>query len=294
MTEETNTQTVTTEAPVVEVVAPDTKKPAEVKAEPAKQPEAKAAPEGKKEPKAASDSKRTRLAGDDEIPDDADLLEMSPTALKQRLNRATKKELKAQFGTDDIDQIKKDLAEVKSLREEKEKARREKLDKEARMSEDLKKAKADARAAKAEARSVKMERVIDEEERSIVALAEKHLKPKYVKYVLPELRKFLLSEYSPKELEDISGAKREKLLDKFFADFAEKEDPSWAKDHDPAKAAAEAKEAKPKINSGADARNRPSPASSNDTAKTFAPGKANSMTRGEARAEARRLGYSWT
>src|SRR5580700_2962800 len=53
-----------------------------------------------------TEPKRHRLGVEDDIPDDADLLELPRRALDSRLARHTKSQLQQRFGTSDFDEIK--------------------------------------------------------------------------------------------------------------------------------------------------------------------------------------------
>lgn len=68
------------------------------------------------------------LSGDDdEIPEDDASFTLSRAALMKRLKRHSAKELKQLFGTDDVDQIKKDYEDLQKLRAREEEERQAKL-----------------------------------------------------------------------------------------------------------------------------------------------------------------------
>jgi hypothetical protein len=278
--------------------------PAAAKPEPAAaKPEASAKPP-KAEAAAKSEPKQPRRLEDDEDPDGEDeheLLTLTSKALNSRMARASKREQKAIFdklGVKDLAELEKLAARTKALEEQEEKRRRESLDEKARLAEDLKKLKGERDTAVREARDLRNSAVIEREEAAIVRLAEQHVKPRYVKYLLADLRDHLRTEYTAAQLKELSddSKQKEKVLGKWFAARAA-DDPSWGKDYDP-KAAAEAAEKDKrveKVTNGADTRSRPAQGNSGQASgpKTFAPGKPNSYTAQEARAEAKRQGFNW-
>src|SRR5260370_36360512 len=94
-------QETTKEGAAPEATAP---KP-EPKAETKVSPPAKAKEEIAKPEKEDPGPKAKQIGEEDDIPEDADLLQLSKKALNARLLRHTKKELRERFGTDDLDDV---------------------------------------------------------------------------------------------------------------------------------------------------------------------------------------------
>ena len=240
-----------------------------------------------------TEPKRHRLEVDGDIPDDAELLELSKTALKGRLSRHTTAELKKRFGTDDVDSIKKDLDELKTLREEKEENRKKALSELEREKEERVKETARADAAEAKAREASSLRVYDKENRRVEKIAAKYIDEDYTDRELYKFADYLLKTYSEKELGKLRGAGFEAEAEKFFKGRVEKK-PKLAKDYETTREAAirqelkdeaAGKKPKVKVTNGGDTSGRGTPPKTEETSepKTFAPGKKNSMSDKEAR-----------
>jgi hypothetical protein len=234
--------------------------------------------------------KRVSLKGDDdELPDDADLFELTPRALKSRLTRHTKKELKDRFGTDDPDEITAKLKRLESLEAEK----KAKEDEELSEKEKLKKERDDAVAAKTaaetRAQEVHEQRLVDRQDTRMSKIAEKSgVDPDYFDVEFPKLARWLKKNHKKDEL----AALPDKEIAAYWKDRLEKK-PKLAKDYD----AKSAKEAKPKAPLDNSVRNdeRPNanPSGSAGSKRNYAPGKPDSMSRAEAKAEAAKEGYNW-
>ncbi len=242
-----------------------------------------------------------KVKDDEEIPENAELLELTSKAFKSRLARHTKKELRERFGTDDANEIKAKLARLDELENKEEESRRAALDEKTRLEEDL--AKANSRAEQAEFRSQQLHenQLVDKEESRIVTLGKEVMDPEEIEDQLPKLARYLKKEFTEKQLRKLPDSK----IAKWFADQVEKR-PKLGKDYESkseaaAKAAAKqaAKDAeKPRVkvplNSGSKGNARPAPATgSGSDGKTFKPGQTNSMTSQEARAQARKQGLQW-
>lgn len=260
---------------------------------------------------AKTEKKAHRLDHDGEIPKDADLLELSAKALASRIARGTKAELKSRFGTDDAEQIVKDLAELKELREGKEKERLAKLseidaEKEAR-------ARAESRATAAEAKATRMheQRIVEREDKRMRHWAAEVFDPDHIPRALSSLARHfraLVKEgtYTEKALDKMAPAEVKKIASEFFAERV-KAKPKHAKDYEQqlaAKIKADIKEAarikaggKAPVTNGSKGNDRASADASgnggNTEGKSMRPGQPNSMTSAEARAAAKKEGVSW-
>lgn len=267
----------TEEKKAVEQVAP-AKEVVAAKAEPAK---AKAAVE--QEPaKAAPAQARRALKDDEDVPDTADLLELSAKALNGRLARHTKKQLRDQFGTDDFGEIKAKLDRLSELESKEEERRRADLSEKEKLAEDLRLANDRAESADRKYQDAVEQRMVDQEDSRIKDIAGEFVKMKHYKHVSRDLAEHLLSEYSEKALAKVTDAQ----IRKWFASYLE-DNPEFAKAE---AAAAAAAPAKAMMNNGADPK-RPDAAATSGQAgvKTAKPGQPNSMTKKEISD----LGYRW-
>jgi hypothetical protein len=186
-------------------------------AQPAKQEPAK--PAAKAEgAQPASEPKRVRLKGDDEVPDDADLIEMSPRAFSARLGRMTSKQLKELFGTDDVDQIKKDREELQTRRQKDEADRQAQLSKEQKAEEARLKAERERDEAQNALRQERETRDYEKQDGRMVKLAGKYLDEDHIDVELTRFAKHLTTEFSRKELEKLTDKQVYAEAEKFFAE----------------------------------------------------------------------------
>lgn len=263
---------------------PPAKEPVVAKEPAAKEPKE---PKESKEPKTGGEErKRVALKGDDdELPDDADLFELTPRALKSRLTRHTKKEIKAIFGTDDVDEIMAKQKRLEALEQAEKKREEETLSATQKLEKERDTEKARADAAEIKARDMAEQRVFDKQENRLTRIADKFLDSDYIEDNLPKLAKWLKRNFTKVELKTL----KDKDIQPFFENLIEKK-PKLAKDYDPEKA----KPKKVPADNSVKNNERPAAKGSGEGAeKTFAPGKPNSMSREEARAAMRKEGYSY-
>lgn len=276
---------------------------AEAKTPPAPEP-AKPAPaqlQNGEQAKPADRVPTRKLLGDeDDIPDDADLIEMSPRKLKARLERHTKKQLRDRFGSDDPDAIKARLDKLAQFEEDQEKQRQAQLTETEKMKEQL--AAAEKRAVDAEARVQKahLQRVVEHEDRRAQRILAKYVDEDDVDDVVPKLARFVNG------LTDAELANPDKVIEDWAKDFIEKK-PKFAKASikeerervakaEADKAAKEAEAAKSKVKvplSTGPAGGKPGQQVDTGGPKTAAPGRPNSMTDAEWRDYKRQSGIQY-
>ncbi len=252
-------------------------KPVEAKPE-AKKTETAAKTEGAA---ASTGLKKHTVQGDDEIPEDADLIELSASALKRRLDRHTKKELRDRFGTDDPDAIKKKLDKLADYESKEEDRRKAQLSKEEKLQEERDNALRRAEEAEQRTQALHEDRIVEQEDGRLKDLATKHIKAKYWKHVARDLAEFLRDEYTEEQLANLKDKDIENWLTKTYL----KENPEYAK---------EPTETKGLTNSPKE-EDRPSPSQDqNNKNHNFSPRGPNAMSSRDARSEAKKLGISWT
>lgn len=224
----------------------------------------------KKEPK--------QIGEDDEIPEDDTLISMSKQALGKRLDRHTKKELRERFGTDDVEKIKADLAELKTLREERENKRRAELSENERLKEDLAKEKKAREEAEARAQRTVDAQTFAEYDRDATSTLSELVAPKHVKRALRELKEHILT------LDDADLKKPKKVFEQWAKEFV-KENPEFAKPspEEPKKI---------KLSTGADPNAKREKGDAQLAHKTAKPGQANSMSKAEYAQYKRERGLS--
>lgn len=119
---------------------------------------------------------------DDDIPADADLLELSRAGLKSRLDRYSKRQLKELFGTDNPDEIRAAIAERDTLKQAAEAKRLADLSEVDRLKEQN--AQSIRRAETAEQRATQLEEdyAVAGEDRRIGKILRKHMDADYIPY----------------------------------------------------------------------------------------------------------------
>jgi hypothetical protein len=219
------------------------------------------------------------VGADDEIPDEASLLKLTPGALNKRLERFSKRQLMDRFGTDDPGRIKADLDELQTLRAEKETARRAALSEKEKLEDDLRLANEAREKAEKKLQRAQDQQVFTEYDRSAEGVLSKHIDPESMELAVMKLKKHVLS------LDDDELAKPEKVFEEWAAEFAKK-NPRHARasDEKPAK--------RIPLNTGASPRERPAPLNPEVTQKTARPGQPNSMSKAEYAAFKRQHGLS--
>jgi hypothetical protein len=230
--------------------------------------------------------KLIKLADADDIPDDADLLEMSPRALKSRLERHSKKELRDRFGTDDTDDIKAKLDKLSEFEAKAEKDRLAQLSEVEQWKERAAKAERERDEAFTRARDAQEARIVDREDTRITGLAAKYLDPDYIEESLYKLARYLRDEVDASDLKKNANG----VIEDWFKKLVEKK-PKLGKDFG---AAGPPPKPVPLTNGTEPARpGQGGQPSGTALDKTAAPGKANSMTEAELRAYKRAQGLHW-
>ncbi len=220
---------------------------------------------------------------DSEIPGDAELLELTPKALKSRLDRHSKKGLRDRFGTDDPEVISARLKRLEELEAKEEETRKAQLSETERLKEEKQRAEARAEAAEQRAMQVEEDRAVDGVERQMSGLLSKHFDPDYVDDQASRLARHLAT-CSDRHLRP---GKLEATVTKWCEEELKRK-PKLAKE------SAESEPKKVALSNGAeDGKPKPALGTGENGKKTYAPGKANSMTDEEWRKEKRALGFTY-
>lgn len=249
----------------------------EVTPEPKKEP-AKAAPPA---PEPKKDPELTELSADsDEIPENDALFKLSKSALAKRLDRHTKKELRERFGTDDMSKISADLAELATLRAEKDEQRRKTLSNEQRLQEDIEREKKKAEELTEQLQAERDARVFEGYDQTTESALAAHIDPEAIELATAKFKKHVLSF----DDDDVELKDPKKLAEDFAKEYAKK-NPKFAKD-------ANAPEPKkvPLTTGGGGGAKRPDARNADLTARTPKPGQVNSMSKAEFAAYKRSKG----
>lgn len=254
-------------------------------------------------PKSAGQEEETETEAEDDPerepkPNANGIVTMPFKSFKTRINRAPNKELMAMFGTTDRALIKKTWDEHREWAKEREEARRASLVTEERLKEDAAAARAEAVKERKLREDKEIEISVQDYNRKLERVADKHVDPDYVGYSLECLGKHFLA-LSQEEQTAFGEKESETWLKRWV-----KEKPKFAKG---AALVADENEGEdvqadtrpepkrmPAPNVGAPVVRKPVAVPSNGGLgeKTARPGQPNSMTREEVRLHARKHGVS--
>lgn len=269
-----------------------------------KTPPAGAKPEGDKGGAGASEKKppaadaggapapktpKKLSADDDDVPDDEEIVQMSPRALKARLTRASKAQLREAFGTDDIEAIQKKIAKGDAATVKEEEERKARLTAEERLKEERDAAIKERDEAKSRVEMVERARIVEKQDGRIGKIAAKHLDPDYIEDAFPKLATALLK--AAKDGDKKLAKHEDQWIDNWFAEYV-KAKPKLGKDFGATEETAPTKPEPKRLpfNNGPIAPKPGQQAPSGTlSVKTASPGKPNSMSDKEIRD----LGYSY-
>lgn len=243
------------------------------------------ATQGAKEPK--EEPKRIRLTDSDEdIPPDAELIEMSAKTLKARLNGAKRSEVRTlfeQWGVKNADELKTRLARVKELEDAEETRKRAEMSATQKLEADLKQERKLREDSDRRALTVTENYVVDKQETRISKLASRYIDPDYVEEILPKFAVHLRKTYSEDELKGL----KDEDIGKWFKDYSKLKP----------KIARERQKVTIPLTNGARSTDRATAGDgankAGNSVRSFAPSEQNAMSRAEARQEAAKLGYRW-
>jgi hypothetical protein len=224
---------------------------------------------------------RTLTDADDDVPAEGELFQLSRGALKSRLERYSRRQLRERFGTDDPDAIKVKLDRAAELERQEDERKRAAMSEQDRLKADLAAAELRNQETEARLREVTDQRTYDAAETRLSRIAERFIDPDYVDPELTAYAKHLRTAYSKEDLAKLSDAD----IEKYFKERVEKK-PKLAKDF----GVAPPKPPVAPLNNGVTTNDKPPPAPP-PNGKKFAPGAG--LTPQQARAEASKLGYRW-
>lgn len=212
-------------------------------------------------------------------------IRMEEGALRERLSRARRQALVDAFGTDNVDSIRDRLARAERLEQEAEDRKRAEMTEVERLKHDLARHRRAEMQAKAEARALQERQSIREQQSSVERLAGKHVSQGYVSMATLALREHLRG-LPPREVDRWT----DRDVANWFKRFANKRPEIALSARSRARAPIGARKPSPRP---ATTPTSTSATGGSNGAKIFRPGQSNSMSRTEARAAAKKLGYSW-
>jgi hypothetical protein len=225
----------------------------------------------------------SKFLGDEDEIEARTTYEVTGSAFKKRIQRASSAQLREMFGTDDTDKITKDWKRFQDIEKKHEEERRAKLDNEQKLKEDNAKLQSQLTEVTQRAQALEEDRVVDSFVTRVGRIASKHIDGEYVDDIVWGAFKRHVASLSEKEQEGM----KEKDIDAWFKDYAEKK-PKFAREVSAEKKADEKPTEKKPVNgkpatNGIADNKRPTSGGSNPTEKTARPGQANSMSPTEYR-----------
>lgn len=208
-------------------------------------------------------------------------LVLTQEQLNERLDRARRSALSALFGDESPEKIKERLQRADTLEREAEDRRRAAMSAEERLKHDLARARQETLRARAEAATVRERQVVAEQQTHVERIASRHVAPQYVQDATFLFAKHLRDGMAPEQLDKLT----DRDIAKWFQAFVARKPAFAASTTTRTRVAAGATTPAP--------RPRAPASESTNGAKSLRPGLQNSMTREEARAHMRKLGYTY-
>lgn len=265
-----------------EVKSEETKTPSAAEVQPPKaDPPKPPAPPAKAEAGSAKEELAELDAETDEVPDADQLFKLSKKALAARLARHSKNELRTIFGTDDVEKIKADVAELATHRAEKEKTRLANLSEQERLKEEKEQEKRRADAAEAKLEAERDARIFSEYDGAAEKILGKYLDEEALELGLTKLKRHVMA------LDESDLKDTDKVFESFAKDYVKKH-PKYAKGSEEERPAP----VRVPLTTGGGGGKRPEASNPNLTQKTPKPGQVNSMTKAEYSAYKRQRGLS--
>jgi len=220
------------------------------------------------------------LTGEDDEPKPGERITLTTEAMAKRMQRATKAQLRAEFGTDDPKVLKDKLDRLTTLEAEAEERRKAQLTKEQQETEARQAAERERDEARRELAEERENANAQQGETEIRESLKDLIKPKFWKHIRADLAEHLVEEFGEK-LESLTTAESEAAV-KAWAEKYLKDNPEYAAKKDepppPAKKDEPAPIVVPLSNGVANRGRKPAPALTKFEGKTLKPGLPNSMT----------------
>lgn len=172
---------------------------------------------------AAQEPRTPKVIDDGDEPDEKELYQLSGAALKKRLGRYAKSQLKEHFGTSDPDEIKKKLDKLTKLEAKAEEERLAKLSEDEKNKELLAKERQRAEAAERRAQEAEDRQVVATQDRRVTNFASKFIDEDLVEDATERFAKFVM-KLSPKQVAKLDDGD----IQAWFENLA-KEKPKFAK-----------------------------------------------------------------
>lgn len=246
---------------------------------------------------AAHTPERRRLSADtDEIPNDAEVLELSPNAFKKRLERANRSQLKQAFGTDNVDDILAWKQQAEQYKQEREQAELAAMTEAERFKVQFEKAQSESQHWRSQYETLQESYAIRDQDRQMTNIGNKYVHPKLQNAVMVEFATHIQG------LEESEIGDPQEYAESWFQQYVEQNPEFGVPRAAPPQVAPQAQAFVPQqpmqmpprqvpITNGAQG-GRPAVAPA-VTEKTLAPGQPNSMTPDEAKTWMRANGYTF-
>lgn len=211
-------------------------------------------------------------------------LSLTQQDFNDRIKRAKTSAFKEAFGTDDIESIRQKIARAEELEQQAEEARVARMDEIQRAKYEAQRAKREAIQYRSQIEQMREREVVRDQQSFVERVASRHVDPMYMEEASIAFAREV-AKADPREV----ARWTERDVSRWFAGYVAKK-PAFA-------ASPNARRVEKRVASAPTPPPRPqrpaTPTGNSNPSKTFKPGQVNSMSREEARAEAKRLGYSW-
>lgn len=145
-------------------------------------------------PQAHQGPTRKTLTGDEDgIPDDVDIIEMSRTALKKRLDRFSRSQLKQAFGTENPDEILAWKRQAEEYKARDEAAKLAQMTEAERYRTQYEQQQQESAHWKTQYEQLQEQHMLREQDRQVMSIASRHVDPDCLDYVTMQLAQHLQS-----------------------------------------------------------------------------------------------------
>lgn len=211
-------------------------------------------------------------------------LSLTQQDFNERIKRAKTSAFKEAFGTDDIETIRQKLARAEELEQQAQEAKLARMNEMERLRYERQQDRQRMLQYRSQIEEMREREVVRDQQSFVERVASRHVDPMYMEEASIAFAREV-AKADPREV----ARWTERDVSRWFAGYVQKK-PAFA-------ASPNARRVEKRVASAPTPPPRPqrpaTPTGNANPSKTFKPGQANSMSREEARAEAKRLGYSW-
>jgi len=239
----------------------------------------------------SAEKKKVAIGAEEELPEGAELFELSKVALDSRLRRASSRQLKELFGTDNIEEVKGKINRLKELEEQEEQKRLASLSELQREQEARAKAEGERDEWRRKYNSQRDAAIVQQAHGRVERLAGKHVAPGSMEFALFKFGHYMRTNLSKEQMDALTDDQ----IGQWFSDLV-REQPSHSLGAAAPPPAPPPLPPPPKVvplDNGASAGNQPPPPTHAQPPTSYSPSANNAMSSIDARAAAAKEGYRW-